>query len=111
MTLDSDTNKVRVPATLAGMRIMRGNTRGTLTMAISFSRPKASRPPRRTMKFSDLLATWGKGWDGSRPTGISNGRTSRSKYCLTQRRWAGLRSPWDTILIPSRSKAGISFSL
>jgi hypothetical protein len=28
------------------MRIRRGSTRGTFTMAISFSRPKASLPPR-----------------------------------------------------------------
>jgi hypothetical protein len=61
------------------MRITRGSTRGTLTMAIGFSRPKASLPRRRTMKLSDLLATCGKGCAGSSPTGISSGRTSRSK--------------------------------
>ena len=33
----------------------------------------------RTMKFSVLLATCGNGCAGSSPTGISSGRTSRSK--------------------------------
>jgi hypothetical protein len=73
--LDKETNKLRLPASLSGKRMTRGNTRGTLTMAISFSRPKASLPDKRTMKLSDLLATWGKGCDGSKPTGMSKGFT------------------------------------
>ena len=79
MTLESSTNSDSFGATRAGMRMMRGMTRGTRTMAISLSRPKASWPLRRTMKLSDLLATIGKGWAGSSPTGTSKGRTSRVK--------------------------------
>lgn len=79
-TLDRLTHCAPLAATAAGMRISRGSARGILTMAISFSRPKASPPLRRTMKFKDLLATCGKGCAGSRPTGISSGRTSRRKY-------------------------------
>ena len=62
---------------MAGMQKNRGRTRGTLTMAISFSRPNASLPMSRTMKLSDLLATCGNGCEGSNPTGISSGCTSR----------------------------------
>ena len=77
--LDSATNSTCPPDTLAGMRTTRGNTRGTLTIAIGFSRPNASLPLKRTMKLRDLFATCGNGWAGSSPTGNSNGRTSRSK--------------------------------
>ena len=89
----------------------RGRARGTLTMAISFSRPKASPPRRRTMKFSDLLATCGNGCAGSSPTGISSGRTSRRKYSRTQRRCAAVRSPWETMRMPRAANAGTSESL
>ena len=109
--LESATNSVRPPETLAGIRIMRGSTRGTFRMAIGFSRPKASLPLSRTMKLSDLLATCGNGCEGSSPTGISSGRTSRSKYSWTQRRWVGLRSPCEMTWMPWAAKAGISASL
>ncbi|MNT61062.1 hypothetical protein D3C72_1986790 [compost metagenome] len=110
-TLDSATNSVLPSDTLAGILMRRGSTRGSLTIWIGFSRPKASLPPRRTMKFSDLLATCGNGCAGSSPTGISSGRTSRSKYSLTHLRWAGLRSPCDTMWMPCVAKVGISSSL
>jgi len=45
------------------------------------------------MKFKALLATCGKGCDGSSPTGISRGCTSRMKYSRTHLRCATLRSP------------------
>ena len=74
------------PAPLApassGSRITRGSTRGTLTIAIVFARPKASLPPSRAMKFSDLFATCGNGCAGSSPTGTSSGRTSRLEEAL-----------------------------
>ena len=66
----------------SGRRITRGSTRGTLTMAMWLSRPKASLPPSLTMKLSDLLATCGNGCAGSRPTGTSSGRTCDSKKIL-----------------------------
>lgn len=47
----------------------RGSTRGTRTMAISLLRC-ASEPFKRTMKFSDLLATSGNGWGRVQPHGI-----------------------------------------
>jgi hypothetical protein len=60
------------------------------------------------MKFSVLLATCGKGWAGSSPTGISSGRTSRSKKRATQAFWAGVRSAWLMISMPWRRRAGIT---
>ena len=111
MTLVSATNPTLVPETLSGKRMMRGNTRGTLTMAISLLRPKASLPPRRTIKFKALLATCGKGCAGSKPTGIKSGRTSRSKYCFTHKRCSASRSPCDKILIPQCASAGRMASL
>ena len=79
MTLLKATKEVERPATARGTLIKRGKTRGTLTIAISFSRPNASRPESLTIKFNDLLATNGKGCAGSSPTGTSKGFTSRSK--------------------------------
>ena len=111
MTLDSETNSVRPSDTVSGMRMKRGSTRGTFTMAISLARPNASLPPRRTMKFSDLLATCGNGCDGSSPTGISSGLTSRWKYAATQRCCAGVRSPCDTMRMPRLRNAGSNWSL
>ena len=89
----------------------RGSTRGTLTMAIWLSRPKASRPPSRAMKLSDLLATCGNGWLGSRLTGTSSGRTWVSKKRCTHLRCAALRSAWLSTTIPACCSAGISTSL
>jgi len=94
-----------------GMRTRRGSARGTLTMATSFLRPKASCPCSRTMKLSDLLATCGNGWAGSSPTGISSGRTSRMKYSCTQVRCADERSPCETMRMPCRANSGTRESL
>ena len=103
--LDSRTNPCR-PAlhSASGSRITRGNARGTLTMAMRFSRPKASRPPSRTMKFRLLLATSGNGCAGSSPTGTSSGRTCDSKNLPTQRCCAALRCTWLMISMPARSQ-------
>ena len=111
MTLDKLTKLRPFGATLCGTAINRGSTRGTLTMAISLTRPNASAPFRRTMKLSDLLATIGNGCDGSSPTGISSGCTSRAKYSRTHLRCAGLRSPCDRIWMPFSANAGIRPSL
>ena len=79
MTDDSMTKALSPAPTSVGIRITRRSTRGALTIAIAVSRPNASRPPRSTMKFSVLLATCGNGCAGSRPIGVSSGRTSRRK--------------------------------
>ena len=92
----------------AGSAITRGSARGTLTMAIELSRPKASWPPSLTMKLSDLLATCGNGCAGSSPTGSSSGCTWVSKNRATQARWAGLRWAWLTMKIPCACNAGIT---
>ena len=68
ITLDSSTKRLLPPRQRRrAARITRGSTRGTLTMAIAFSRPNASLPPSRTMKLSDLLATCGNGCAGIEP--------------------------------------------
>ena len=110
MTLVSSTNDLfrrRSPGSL----ITRGSTRGTLTIEIVLRRPKASLPPRRAMKLSDLFATCGNGCAGSSPTGTSSGRTCVSKKRSTQRRSASLRSAWLTIRMPLAASAGITSSL
>ncbi|MCY1370277.1 hypothetical protein D9M69_573640 [compost metagenome] len=109
--LEMETKWVCLEPLTGGMRKKRGRMRGTLTMAISFSRPKASLPVSRTMKLSDLLATCGNGCAGSSPTGNNSGCTSRTKKSFTQRRWRGLRSPWATSLMPFFSSRGNSSSL
>ena len=112
MMLESSTNSCSLAgATRAGMRMTRGRARGTRTMAISLARPNASWPLRRTMKLSDLLATSGKGWAGSSPTGTSRGRTSRWKYSCTQRRCSALRTPCETMRSPCAARAGARASL
>ena len=59
--------------------MIRGSTRGAFTIAIAESRPKASRPESSITKLRLLLTTCGNGCAGSRPIGVSSGRTSRSK--------------------------------
>ena len=95
----------------AGSLITRGNARGTLTIAIEFSRPNASCPPSLTMKLSDLLATCGNGCAGSSPTGSNSGCTWVSKNRATQARCSALRSAWLITMMPSRCSAGITSSL
>jgi hypothetical protein len=111
ITLVSSTKPCRPPHSGAGRRITRDRMRGTFTIAIWFSRPNASRPPRRTMKLSDLFATSGNGCDGSRLTGTSSGRTCSSKKPCTQRRCAASRSAWLMTTMPSRCSAGMTSSL
>ena len=111
MTLVSSTKPWRRLHSSSGRRMTRGSTRGTFTMATEFSRPKASRPLRRAMKLSDLLATVGKGCEGSRPTGTSSGRTCCSKKRATQRRCASSRCAWLSTTMPSPWSAGMSCSL
>jgi len=63
------------------------------------------------MKFSVLFITCGKGWAGSSPIGDSSGRTSRSKYSLTQARCAALRFEWLSTTMRARARAGMICSL
>ena len=86
MTLVSSTKPWRPSQMSSGRRMTRGSARGTLTMAMEFSRPKASRPSRRAMKFRLLLATSGNGWLGSRLSGTSSGCTCDSKNLATHSR-------------------------
>ena len=92
----------------AGTGSRRGKERGTCTMAISPSRPKASAPCRLTMKLSPLFCTLGKGWDGSSPNGVRTGRICVVKKSSTHcpRR---LDSPTRLRMrMPSSSRAGSS---
>jgi hypothetical protein len=111
ITLESSTKAWRPPDNLLGSLITRGSTRGTRTMAMPFSRPKASLPASLTTKCRDLFATCGNGCDGSRLIGTSSGRTSRRKKLSTQSRCAASRWPCDTTAIRSASSAGVSTSL
>ena len=111
MTLVSRTKLCLPPLMAAGTLITRGSTRGTLTMAMRLSRPSASLPDSRAMKCSDLLATCGNGCAGSRPTGTSSGRTSRSKNLLTHARISSVRSAWLRIWMLCSRKAGMTWSL
>ena len=111
MTLESMTNSVSPPVTRSGRRSTRGSTRGTLTMAISLLRPKASLPFSCTMKLSDLLATSGNGCAGSSATGTSSGLTSRKKYSRTHLRCASVRSMCETMRMRWVAIAGSSTSL
>ena len=43
---ESETKSRRLPHSFSGMGMRRGSARGTLTMAMSLARPKASFPPR-----------------------------------------------------------------
>ena len=74
---DSSTKRRRPPP--SGSGTMRGSERGACTIASSLSRPKASLPDRRTMKFRLLFWMRGKGRAGSRPSGLSTGSTSAAK--------------------------------
>ncbi len=59
--------------------MIRGSERGTCTTASSASRPNASLPDKRTMKFKLLFWMRGKGRAGSSPSGVSTGSTSFAK--------------------------------
>ena len=79
------------PAPLAGgAGTTRGSERGACTMASSLSRPNASLPCSRTMKLRLLFWMRGNGRAGSRPSGLSTGSTSRSKYSSSQRSSSGV---------------------
>ncbi len=86
--------------------MMRGSTRGALTIAIAVSRPNASVPESSITKLRLLLTTCGNGCAGSSPIGVRSGRTSRSKYCATQARSAAVNSVRRTRRTPARSSAG-----
>ena len=73
-------------ATARGTGTTRGSDRGTCTTASSVSRPKASLPFSRTMKFRLLFWMRGKGRAGSSPSGLSTGSTSWWKWFSSQAR-------------------------
>ncbi len=56
------------------------------------------------MKFSVLLATWGNGCAGSRPMGVSSGRTSRLKYSPAHSRCASVNSVRRIRSTPARAQ-------
>ena len=64
------------PLMSRGSLMMRGKTRGALTIAIAVSRPNASLPDSSTTKLRLLFTTCGNGCAGSSPIGVSSGRTS-----------------------------------
>src|SRR2546422_3144494 len=70
----------------------RGSARGACTIAARELRPKASRPSSSTAKLRLLLNTRGNGCAGSRPIGVSTGRSSRKKYSRIHCRCAGFHS-------------------
>ncbi len=72
---ERNTKSCGPPLTFSGIWMMRDSERGARTMAYWPSRPKASRPSRRTTMLSDLLSSFGNGCAGSRPSGDSTGIT------------------------------------
>src|SRR5690606_26159641 len=95
-------------ATSAGTGRTRGSTRGACTIAMSASRPKASRPSRRRTKFRLLFSTRGNGCAGSSAIGVSSGSMSRRKTPSAHSRWAGVQAAVRRMRMPSADRAGIS---
>ena len=59
-----------------GTFMSRGNERGAGTIARPLSLPNASLPLRDSIKFKLLFTKRGKGWAGSKPSGLTTGTTS-----------------------------------
>src|SRR5437762_4417312 len=89
----------------------RGSARGACTIAAREPRPKASRPSSSTAKLRLLLNTRGNGCAGSRPIGVSTGRSSRKKNSRIHWRCAGFHSSRRGKTMPSRASAGSTMSL
>ena len=112
ITLVSSTKACCPAQSSSGSLITRGSTRGTLTIAIVFSRPKASRPPRRAMKLSDFVGDLRERMrrvqphrHQQRPHLVAR-RTCRPSGAAPRRAAA-----WFKTTMPSRSSAGIISSL
>jgi hypothetical protein len=76
----------------------------------TFTRAITRRPPSSitTSKFSERLEMCGKGCAGSMASGVRIGSMSRTNLSLSSRRSAARTLRWETSLIPSSSRAGMS---
>src|SRR3989442_457353 len=108
---DRNTNEYGPPAIAFGRRMRRGSARGACTIAARELRPKASRPSSSTAKLRLLLNTRGNGCAGSRPIGVSTGRSSRKKNSRIHWRCAGFHSSRRGKTMPSRARAGRTMAL
>ena len=64
----------------------RGNIPGTLTRA-NFVRPLCF---TRTARFMLRFEMYGKGWPGSKASGVNTGKIWALKYCASQASMAGV---------------------
>ena len=74
--LDIETKFSAFRPLMPGICMKRGRLLGIFTMAISLLLPNASDPLNLTTKLSVLLATCGKGCEGSSDIGMTKGLTS-----------------------------------